>query len=53
MYNRIICEENRFVRKHWTIIMTVVRHFGQISFRVCNSSLEGARKLKFAPFCSS
>ena len=27
--------------------------FDQISFHIHNSSLEGARKLKFAPFCSS
>ena len=27
--------------------------FDQISFRTHNSSLEGATKLKFAPFCSS
>ena len=35
--------------KHWT----VVRRFDQISFRLNNSSLEGATKLKFASFCSS
>ena len=30
-----------------------VRRFDQISFRGHNSSLEGATKLNFAPFCSS
>ena len=33
--------------------MSIVRRFVQMSFRTHNSSLEGAMKLKFAPFCSS
>ena len=37
-----------FSRNPWTI----VRCFDQISLRAHNSSLEGAMKLKSAPFCS-
>ena len=37
-----------FGQKPWTI----VRRFDQISLRTHNSSLEGARKLKFSTFCS-
>ena len=32
---------------------SIVRHFDQILLRTCNSSLEGATELKFAPNCSS
>ena len=45
----MFCQNRNFGRKPWTI----VRRFDQISFRSHNSSLEGATKLKFAPFCSS
>ena len=38
-----------FGRNAWT----VVRRFDPISLRPHSSSLEGAIKLKFAPFCSS
>ena len=31
----------------------IQRRFGQVSSRTHSSSLEGATKLKFAPFCSS
>ena len=33
--------------------LTIVRRFYQVYFRAHNSSLEGATKLTFAPFCSS